>query len=360
MIQPQQMNCDWPTNVDDIDITPDGNYAQGPEKLTEMTYFILRIRFCEVFRGIVDAAWKADTDIDDLPYETVLEMDKRLSGLLVELEQAYRPVTKNRPAASDKAPSRDRRQSVLLRQRDMGLFGVHTRITRLHRPYLIRGAQDSRYAYSRMVSLRSARTVIEIGSQMTRSQKTMPDLVSIKIWTLNHHLFISAVILVMDYCFNKDEPRAKERKEEILECFRLLSEAKNTNTIAARGLMKLREMLKKAPQGENTSSSRPSSSGVDVDNPAPTASPTTVRSLPNSIPQASSSAAIQQPYHPAVQNIVPEVENSGFVPIGFEEPPPYAWSDWTSQSFDDFNFDVNLDASQFEALFRLESNNEMF
>lgn len=75
-IQPQQMNCDWPSNVDDIDISSDGSYSKPMTTLTDMAYFILRIRFSIVFRSIVDASWESGSDLDDLPYDIVLECDK--------------------------------------------------------------------------------------------------------------------------------------------------------------------------------------------------------------------------------------------------------------------------------------------
>jgi hypothetical protein len=102
LIQPQQMNCDWPSNVDDNAITPNGNYAQPLSTLTELTYFVLRIRFSIIFRSIVDAAWEAGSDLDDLPYDIVLECDKRLNDLLGELENSFRAIEKTSQKASDR------------------------------------------------------------------------------------------------------------------------------------------------------------------------------------------------------------------------------------------------------------------
>lgn len=358
MIQPQQMNCDLPSNVDDEDITPDGNYAQPLTTLTEMTYFILRIRFSVIFRSIVDAAWEAGSDLDDLPYEIVLECDKRLTSLLAELESSFRDISKNKPRDPVFATGTEKKFSLLSRQRDMGLFGIHTRISRLHRAYLIRGAQDPRYAYSRMVCLRSARTVIEIGKQMTESQKTIPHLVSIKIWTLNHHMFVSTVVLVMDYCFNRDEPRAKERKEEILECFRLLGEGKDESTIATRGLKKLREMLKKTPDGGEGSRPGSESGSLNGSSTARSAPPPPSAKSVGPTPMAMF-PAFPPTQHFAQENAAQAQQNPAFTPTGFDNPPPYQWADW-GDSFDDFNFGVNLDPSQFEALFQLEERSEMF
>lgn len=75
-ISPNQMYCDWPANVDDTAIDLSGKYAQPLHILTDMTYFVIRIRFSITFRSIVDQAWESGSDLDDLPYEIVLECDK--------------------------------------------------------------------------------------------------------------------------------------------------------------------------------------------------------------------------------------------------------------------------------------------
>jgi hypothetical protein len=55
------------------------------------------------------------------------------------------------------------------------------------------------------------------------------------------------MILVIDYYFNRDEPRGRERKEEILDCFRVLENRQGDNTIASRGLNTLRELVRRRP-----------------------------------------------------------------------------------------------------------------
>lgn len=359
MISPKQMNVNYPSNVDDIAIPSpsiNADYAQPMGQMTEMTYFILRIRFSVALRAIVDSAWDANCDLDDMPYEVVLESDKRLNDLLSELETAFKDLKSSTFEPGD--PTDDtpaaKKYSLLQRQHDMCLFGIHTRFTRLHRAYLLRGAADPKYAYSRMICLRSARTVVEIGRAMTLTRR---DITSIKIWTLNHHLFVSCVILVMDYCFNREEPRAKERKEEILDCFRLLESSKQECTIATRGLAKLRHMLRKEHPGEEPEGSRPSSSDrVEVGVVPPQA-------RPSSAPKNQEVLPAQHLSMPGTSCIAPQPqiqdENFNINTSSFDNPPPYQWEEWDYSSLGNINFDVNLDASEFEALF-MEGSNMMF
>lgn len=263
----------------------------------------------------------------------------------MELETTFQTVRNHKPHGAVLNPMTARKFSLLTMQRDMGLFGIHTRISRLHRAFLIRGAQDPRYAYSRMVCLRSARTVIEIGKRMAKSQIDMPGVVSIKLWTLNHHLFVSIVILVMDYCFNREEPRANERKKEILECFQLIDAEKDKNTIAYRGLRNLKEMLRKVPGSGCPEDVTMSESGSGND--------TLVAVMPLNL--QSTSVPIREPQTQAVlpDQIYVDPQNQRAVAL----PPYQQWSPWDN-TFDDFNFDMNVDASQFEALFQFEGTND--
>jgi len=361
MIHPKQMNVDYPTNVDDNSITPDGNYAKPLCIPTEMTYFIFRIRFSSIFREMVDAAWDAGSDMDELPYELVLDFDKRLNDLVVDFDKQYHIIV-NKPlgkSGDDTEALLGGKRAIIARQRNMALFGLHTRFARLHRPYLVRGAQDPRYAYSRMVCLRSARTVIELGKQMTAASK---DLASIKIWSVNHHVFVSTVILVMDYCFNREEPRAKERREEILECFRVLEGSKDESTIATRGLQKLRNMLGDGASGgraaTNHEPTRAAAAPVDAPLPNPNSNPNTNQNPNLQYTHGAFDPVTYQPSDQGFHMAYPNAPLSG----SFGQPMlQNQWPDLDYASFENINFDVDLDASQFEALFyNIDTNSELF
>lgn len=335
MIHPKQMIVDYPTNVNDDGIIPSGNYALPSETPTEMTYFIFRIRFATLFREMVDSAWESGCDMDEISYDLVLEFDKRLNNVSADFERAWSSIMKQSTSRIE-GDAPDRRTTLLAKQRSMAQFGMHTRFARLHRPYLVRGVQDPRYTYSRMVCLRSARTVIEIGKAMTASSQ---DFSSMKIWSLNHHVFVSAVILVMDFCFNREEPRAKERKEEIMDCFRVLERSKDESTIATRGLQKLRNLLSEGSGG------RDQITKAQLSQPAEQVPPPLASSM-----DASGKYNAQPPIPPRSLEPLPllpmRYSNFGMPPV------QDTWADFEYFSSDNFNFNVDLDASQFEALFQ--------
>jgi hypothetical protein len=63
MVHPKHMNVDYPTIVNDIDITPNGDYIQLDDVATEMTFFRFRCKGTTLFREVVDAAWKAGSGL---------------------------------------------------------------------------------------------------------------------------------------------------------------------------------------------------------------------------------------------------------------------------------------------------------
>lgn len=341
-ISPNQMTVEYPTNCDDSAINSRGDYAVSLEEPTEMTYFIYRIKGSIVFRDIVDAAWDYGcAGVEELPFELVLEFDKRLNQLIGESDKKFEKLISAFPTYFDPSiqtqGASNQKLVLLARQRLMAHFGVHTRFSRLHRPFLVRGAQDPRYSYSRMVCLRSARKVIEIGKDMMAYDR----IDSFKIWSVNHHVFVSLTILVMDYCFNREEPRAKERKEEILECFRLLEEGENhrESTIATRGLKKLKDILR--------------------DGAKPRRSPE--METPQKIPEPRSC-------QPPINYSAPIANTMSHDPSTFSSANTYGqyqlfqlqWTDIDYSSLDNLDFDVDLDASQFDALFQNFEGTKMF
>ncbi|KAB8298723.1 hypothetical protein EYC80_000898 [Monilinia laxa] len=325
MIHPQQMRCDYPSHVDDADIGPAGYYSKPLSVETDMTYSLFRFQLSVICRGIVDAMQDFDCEVHELPYETVLDFDKKLNSMLSEIPPAFRMDAKSRAQHKDI----DKKYPFFAIQRTAGHFGVQTRFTRLHRPYLSRGAYDPRFSYSRMVCLRSARSVIELGTEITKMGKKQ-NFQPVRMWTVTHHIFVATVILVMDFCLNRDDPRTEERKAEIMDALKMLETCQETSTMAQRGLQQLRDILRRG-----TSSPQEALSQIQLkDNEA--------RDASNSISSA----------HRNTDSRTPEVTTTF---PGLDVNDPSSQSDWENVDFDtieDINFDLNLSASDFEVLFQ--------
>lgn len=152
----------------------------------------------------------------------------------------------------------------------------------------------------------------------------------------------------MDYCFNREEPRAKERKEEILECFRLLEagEKQRESTIATRGLQKLKDILRDGAKQRRSPEHK---------NPSPP------RNFMASI--SSEREPLNYPGTNLNANMVASGSNVFSSGDNFGQPnlaPQYQWTDFDYSSLDNINFDVDLDAGQFEVLFQNIEGSKIF
>jgi hypothetical protein len=153
----------------------------------------------------------------------------------------------------------------------------------------------------------------------------------------------------MDYCFNRDEPRAKERKDEIMECFRMLESSRDESTMATRGLQRLRNILQAA-----SASGRSLQGGSNL--------------CPRALDLAKEPQMSQQfetldanPY----QGTQPDTHIQNTLSASWdgkclEVPSHQSWPELDFPSFENVNFDVDLDASEFETLFQNFDPNEFF
>jgi hypothetical protein len=92
MIHPKHMHVDYPSNVNDNAINSRGDYAEPDNVATEMTFSRFRCRGTSLFREVVDAAWDAGCDTDSLPYDIILEFDKKFNDILLEFDSIFEKV----------------------------------------------------------------------------------------------------------------------------------------------------------------------------------------------------------------------------------------------------------------------------
>ena len=226
------MNVRFPSNVDDHLISPDKNYDQpfiGPP--TDMTYNIAKHRLCSVIRELTDAANKAGVDVDELDYGTILKFDKKFSDLYDDLPYYLR--YDDFSYAESQAVFKER--PYVEWQRHYLFLALHTRIARLHRPFLVRGYKDPRYEYSRRVCLQSTRIVISV-------EKGLPSVLCVRLWPISYHFFLACITLVMEYCCHRDQAQAAGLKEEILNCYQILEEREKEDPGVRQGLAYLKQI----------------------------------------------------------------------------------------------------------------------
>jgi hypothetical protein len=232
-----------PSNADDATIT----HAHCPNEPlsipTEMTYSILRIRIATIFRELMDAAATQGLSLHEVPYESILAFDQRITAFTDSIPWFLRTPT---PTTAYQCAQLDQQRPYLAWQRLMSQFGPSTSMSGVHRAYMTRGATDPRYAHSRTVCLRAARTVLDMEKSLhTTSASPLAMPAPSKIWALMYQVFFATMVLIMDYHLHKSEPGAEERMQEIMECCRRLDAAKGVSDVAARGLEGLQGAMRR-------------------------------------------------------------------------------------------------------------------
>ena len=233
------MNVRLPLNIEDedIDLSDIGLPLSTP---TAMSYTLCRVRLAEVSRHIADATADQLFQGKEMSYDMVVALDGKLRESLDDLPEFYRFSL----AAQQKFTTLFSERPVFASQRSMLQLGYHFRLCRLHRKHFVLGAKDPRYSYSHVVCLQSARTVLEIKRIMDEDTPIMTPSSSL-IWAVMHHVFVAAVILLIDVCFNWEDVLAVKRKEEVIAACRMLTNAHRSSVVARRAVDAMMDVLRK-------------------------------------------------------------------------------------------------------------------
>lgn len=238
-MNPNHMNVQLPQNIEDTDMEHVGE-EQPSSTPTAMSYSLCRIQLAVVSRKIVDETASELFEGKEIPYDKILELYRMLQDDLDALPDFYR----FGHAHQIRYATLYREQPAFAWQRSLLQLGYHHRICRLHRQYFVRGAKDPKYSCSHIVCLRSARTIIEIKRVMDEDEPIMEPSSSM-IWAVVHHVFMAAVILLVDVCFNWEDVLAEKKKEEVIAACRMLTRAQRTSPVAKRAVDAMMEILRK-------------------------------------------------------------------------------------------------------------------
>ena len=245
-IHPKQMKVLLPRNADDEDLG-DININHSLSEPTSMSYFLQRTRMGELSRSIADHLPLALSDNpDEANYDDIIHLDRKFENFLDELPVFFRLDEESLRQSREI----DRKYPHIPIQRYMINGGTHTRRSKLHQPFLIRGgSHDSRYLYSRDACLRSARAVIRAQRYLDK-ETTTAALASVhhhRLCTVIHFVFSAIMVLVMDLCFHKVEGQEQdeERRAEVLSACKVLENAREQSAMASRFLDSLLDVLRK-------------------------------------------------------------------------------------------------------------------
>lgn len=223
------------------DLIAQSDQSNGTESTpTSMAYFLQRIRLSEICRTIVDTIPRYLDDIDMIDYDQIVALDDQFEDLIKRFPVFFHLDEESRLLSR----GTDRKFPHIATQRYLIHLGVLNRRCKLHQPYIRRGFVESKYAFSRDVCLRSARTALEVNRLL---EKTKNDLgcAPARFGTVVHHVFMATVVLVMDLCFNKIEGQEEQRQAEVMGACRMLQEAKQDSVLSKMFLDPLMDILQK-------------------------------------------------------------------------------------------------------------------
>ncbi|KAL4923177.1 Zn(II)2Cys6 transcription factor [Aspergillus undulatus] len=245
LVNPSFMKTDKPLNIDDADI--ESGLSHPSTTPTSMSYFLERLKVAEACRCIVDAMSAEQLTGTEVEYSKILELDHKLRQAQVDAPDFFRLASTSRKRFASLYEQRP----TLAWQRCLLQQAYYSRLCRLHRPFLIRGARDPAFSYSYMTVLSSARKVLEIKRILDEEEpRCAPS--SSSIWCVMHQVFMAAVMLLLDACYNRDDVLDEKRKEEVLDACRMLRKAEQSSALVKEGINAMMGVLQRHHKGENS------------------------------------------------------------------------------------------------------------
>ncbi|KAL3429225.1 hypothetical protein BDV09DRAFT_190317 [Aspergillus tetrazonus] len=222
ILHPRQMDIAHPSNVEDGNI-PGGtthvseSYSLPLSSPTSMTYTLCRIQVATLTCDVCCDEIYGKIIVLDQKYQQFLQSLPSFFQLTIQDYMSYKALLAEKP--------------YLEWQRYLINFVVYTQLARLHRPFLIRGSMQHKYAHS-------CKHNHSVGAFTFVLQ----------------HILMAAIILAMDVCFNPDNSKiiVPQRKQYVLQACRALEAELNATSNGQlmvrtfqRAVQNLRDLLKK-------------------------------------------------------------------------------------------------------------------
>lgn len=235
------MNVQHPSNLDDDEIGSEESVDEKPSSVpTIMSYTLARLELAVVCREFADATVDDHFQGLEISYDKILQLDRKIHEAYQRLPEFFLFDLTNRQRFNNLYKQRP----TIAWQRCLIQQGYYSRLCRLHRQYFIRGARDPLLSYSHVLCLESARKVIQIKRIMDEEEPSFKPNSSV-VWSIVHHVFMAAVILLMDVCFNWDDIMGDRRREEVLDACRMLSKAQQSSSVVREGISAMMDILRK-------------------------------------------------------------------------------------------------------------------
>jgi hypothetical protein len=228
-----------PLNVDDDDLIDGLASIEKPLSYpTDMAFFLHRCRLGEVSRHIVDRTSLIMARTSEPNREDIMDVDTEIQMLMNELPAFFALSEEELVATYGMS---QRRAAGVCQQGHTARFLLHVQRCKLHLPYFTRGFSNMTYAPSKEICLSSARLIIQSELDI---ENTSPKN-HYKFCSLVLGIYMSSIVLLMDFCINRNSPYRDRQRKDVAEAFRLLQEGKKESEAAAHFVDSLMHILKK-------------------------------------------------------------------------------------------------------------------
>ncbi|KAI0118064.1 hypothetical protein F4776DRAFT_634996 [Hypoxylon sp. NC0597] len=239
-IHPNHMNVKLPKDrfEDDVALNEWNDPITG-FRPNGMAFFLERVRLAHLCREVADAVPLETSKLMQMPYETIVTLDKKFEDFISTLPFFFRLDAESR----EKSRALETVYPHIPVMRYSIANAAHSRRCKLHQKFLLRQSYDPRYAYSRRVCLESARAVTRgydaSGGYNASSYATA------RMGIAMHYTHLALVVLVMDLCFNKDETDKEEIKADVKAALQRFEDTKDVSPLPRRFLRSLCDTLQK-------------------------------------------------------------------------------------------------------------------
>lgn len=268
------MMVNYPCNIDDSLATTVGEpqlhhqQEQHQDQLfgfptstaTSMSYFLHRLYLADLCRQVVDTLPSVLLEPQDLDYDIVLMLDSKFQSLIKSLPTFFQLDPNSIQESLEVCQARP----YIAWQRATLHFSINTYTCHLHRPFHLEGTKNPKYAFSRMMCVRSAHAVLELW----RSMADLGDGVGLnpaRFWTVAQHVFLAAITLAAEVSFDPGAPLAEVRKNEVLSACRLLEDLRHESPMARDRIQKGVQALLATLQKSQQQPQQPPSTGRETD-----------------------------------------------------------------------------------------------
>lgn len=240
-IHPNHINVRLPKdcNDDDYVVMNDQSEPGSDPQPTSTTFFIEKIRLAHICREIVDTVPLDAAKLQEMPYDKIIDLDKKLTDFISNLPFFFKLDEESRQRSK---PLESLYLNIQL-QRYCITGAVHSRRCKLHQRFLLRQSSDSRYAYSRRACLESARTVLQFYDGF--SDQNPPRTLRHGVGIAMHYMHLAMVVLVMDLCFNRDQADEAAIKAEVQAGLHLFEDAQHKSPLLGHFASSLCRILQK-------------------------------------------------------------------------------------------------------------------